>query len=447
MGIEGIGARVARKEDKRFITGAGRYVDDMVVPGMKHAAFVRSPHAHAEIVSIDVKKAQAMPGVIGVLTGKELKADGIGNLICGWMIHSKDGSPMKMGAWSPLAVDKVRYVGDAVVIVVAETKGQARDAAEAVEITYKELPAVTEAVDALKPGAPQLHPEAEGNLIFDWEIGDAKATDAAISAAAHVTKLKIVNNRLVPNAMEPRAALGHYDKAEDHYTCWTTSQNPHVARLVMSAFYNIAPENKLRVIAPDVGGGFGSKIFIYPEELVCLWASKKTGVPVKWVADRTESFLTDAHGRDHVTEVEMAFDANNKITALKVDTIANFGGYMSLFSSSVPTYLYATLLSGQYVIPAIHCNVKAVYTNTTPVDAYRGAGRPEATYVVERTVETAARELGVSPAELRRKNFIRQFPYQTPVIMTYDAGDYEASLNAAMQAADYDGFPARRAAA
>ncbi len=447
MGIAGVGARVARKEDKRFITGSGRYVDDMVVPGMKHAVFVRSPHAHADIKKIDVKKAQAMPGVIGVLTGKELKTDGIGNLICGWMIHSKDGSPMKMGAWSPLAVDRVRYVGDAVVIVVAETKGQARDAAEAVEVTYKERKAVTDAVSALKKGAPQLHPEAEGNLIYDWEIGDAKAVDAAIAKAAHVTKMHIVNNRLVPNAMEPRAALGHYDRAEDHYTCWTTSQNPHVARLVMSAFYNVAPENKLRVIAPDVGGGFGSKIFIYPEEIVCLWASKKTGVPVKWVADRTESFLTDAHGRDHVSEVQMAFDSNNRITALKVDTIANLGAYMSLFSSSVPTYLYATLLSGQYNIPAIHANVRTVYTNTAPVDAYRGAGRPEATYLVERTVETAARELGVSPAELRRKNFITSFPHQTPVIMCYDAGDYAASLDAAMKAADYAGFEKRRAAA
>ncbi|MEX0404312.1 xanthine dehydrogenase family protein molybdopterin-binding subunit [Aquibium sp. LZ166] len=447
MGIEGIGARVVRKEDKRFITGAGRYVDDMVVPGMKHAAFVRSPHAHAEIESIDVAAAKKMPGVYGVLTGREIKADGIGNLICGWMIYSKDGTPMKMGAWSPMATDRVRFVGEAVAIVVAETKGQARDAAEKVVVNYKELPAVTDAVAALKSGAPQLHPEADGNLIYDWEIGDAAAADKAIASAAHVTKLKLVNNRLVPNAMEPRAALGHYDKAEDHYTCWTTSQNPHVARVVMSAFYNVAPENKLRVIAPDVGGGFGSKIFIYPEEIVCLWASKKTGVPVKWVADRTESFLTDAHGRDHVTEVQMAFDADNRMTALKVDTIANLGGYMSLFSSSVPTYLYATLLSGQYVIPAIHCNVRTVYTNTAPVDAYRGAGRPEATYVMERVVETAARELGVSPAELRRKNFITQFPYQTPVIMAYDAGDYAASLDAAMKAADYAGFEARRAEA
>ncbi|RWK51339.1 xanthine dehydrogenase family protein molybdopterin-binding subunit [Mesorhizobium sp.] len=445
MGIEGVGARVARKEDKRFITGAGRYVDDMVVPGMKHAAFVRSPHAHAEIKNIDVAKAQAMPGVIGVLTGKELKADGIGNLICGWMIHSKDGSPMKMGAWSPLAFDRVRYVGDAVVVVVAETKGQARDAAEAVDISYEELKAVVDAPKALERSAPQIHPEADGNLIFDWELGDSAATNAAIKAAAHITRMKIVNNRLVPNAIEPRAALGHYDKAEDHYTCWTTSQNPHLARLVMSAFYNVAPENKLRVIAPDVGGGFGSKIYIYPEEIICLWASKKTGVPVKWVADRTESFLTDAHGRDHVSTVEMAFDKDNRITGLKVDTIANLGAYMSLFSSCVPTYLYATLLSGQYDIPAIHANVRAVYTNTAPVDAYRGAGRPEATYLLERTIETAARELGVSPAELRRKNFITAFPHQTPVIMNYDAGDYAASLDAAMAAADYAGFAQRKA--
>jgi aerobic carbon-monoxide dehydrogenase large subunit len=444
MGIEGIGARVQRKEDKRFVTGKGRYTDDMVVPGMKHAAFVRSPHAHAKITGIDASEAEKMPGVIAVLNGKQLTEDGIGNLICGWMIHSKDGTPMNMGAWRPIADSIVRYVGDAVAVVVAETRGQARDAADAVIVDYEELPAVIEATKALEDGAPQLHPEAKGNLIFDWEIGDSAAADKAIAEAAHVTEMKIINNRLVPNPMEPRAALGHYDAAEDHYTCWTTSQNPHVARLVMSAFYNVAPENKLRVIAPDVGGGFGSKIYIYPEEIVCLWASKRTGVPVKWVCDRTEAFLTDAHGRDHVTTVKLALDADHKITGVKVDTIANLGAYMSLFSSSVPTYLYATLLSGQYKIPAIHANVRTVYTNTTPVDAYRGAGRPEATYVLERAVETAAREIGISPAELRKKNFIREFPYQTPVIMCYDAGDYEASLNAAMKAADWDGFAARR---
>jgi carbon-monoxide dehydrogenase large subunit len=447
MGIEGIGARVARKEDKRFLTGKGRYTDDMSVPGMKYAAFVRSPHAHAKIRGVDVSAAQAMPGVIGVLTGKQLLDDGIGNLICGWMIHSKDGSAMKMGAWRPLAHDTVRYVGDAVAVVVADSAGEARDAAEKVEADYEPLDSVVEAVEAIKPGAPQLHGEAPNNVIFDWEIGDSSAADAAIAAAAHVTEMLIVNNRLSPNPMEPRAALGIYDAGDDHYTCYTTSQNPHVARLVMSAFYNIAPENKLRVIAPDVGGGFGSKIYIYPEEIVCLWASKRTGVPVKWTSDRSEAFLTDAHGRDHVSTVKMAFDANNRITGLKVDTIANLGAYMSLFSSVVPTYLYATLLSGQYDIPAIHCNVRTVYTNTVPVDAYRGAGRPEATYLLERTMETAARELGVSPAELRKTNFIRSFPHQTPVILNYDAGDYEASLNAAMQAADWAGFDARRAQA
>ena len=447
MGVEGIGARVARKEDKRFLTGKGRYTDDMSVPGMKYAFFIRSPHAHAKIRSMDISAALDMPGVIGVLDGKQMQDDAIGNLICGWMIHSKDGSPMNMGPWRPLAIDTVRYVGDAVAIVIADSVGEARDAAEKVEIDYEVLSAVTEAIDAMKPGAPQVHDNAPGNLIFDWEIGDGGATDAAIASAAHVTEIKIHNNRLSPNPMEPRAALGIYDAAEDHFTCYTTSQNPHVARLVMSAFYNVAPENKLRVIAPDVGGGFGSKIYIYPEEITCLWASKRTGVPVKWTSDRTEAFLTDAHGRDHVSTVKMAFDANNRITGLKVDTICNLGAYMSLFSSAVPTYLYATLLSGQYAIPAIHANVRTVYTNTAPVDAYRGAGRPEATYLLERTMETAARELGLSPAELRRTNFIRSFPYQTPVIMTYDAGDYEASLNAAMAESDWNGFAARKAEA
>jgi carbon-monoxide dehydrogenase large subunit len=447
MGVDGIGARVPRKEDKRFITGKGRYTDDVSVAGMCHAAFVRSPHAHAKVGGIDAAAAEKMPGVIAVLTGSQLKDDGIGDIICGWMIHSKDGSPMNMGANPALAVDTARHVGQAVAVVVAETSAQAREAADKVSVDWQELPAVTGADAALAAGAPQIHENAPNNLIYDWEIGDAAAADAAIAGAAHVTRLEISNNRLVPNAIEPRAALADYDEAEDHYTLWTTSQNPHVARLVLSAFYQVAPEHKLRVIAPDVGGGFGSKIYIYPEEIVCLWASRRAGVPVKWTADRTESFLTDAHGRDHITTAEMAFDADNKMIGLKVDTIANFGAYMSLFSSAVPTYLYATLLSGQYVIPAIHCNVRAVYTNTVPVDAYRGAGRPEACYVMERLVETAARELGLSPAELRRANFIGEFPYQTPVIMAYDAGDFEASLNAATSAADYAGFAGRKAEA
>ncbi len=448
MGMEGIGARVTRKEDQRFITGKGRYTDDFKMAGMHYAAFVRSPHAHARIRGIDKSAAEGMKGVAAVLDGKQLTGDGIGNIICGWMIHSKDGSPMNMGAWSALATEFVRYVGDAAAVVIADSEETARAAAAVVEVDYEVLPSVIDPVAALADGAPQLHPEAKNNLIFDWELGvDEKTVDDALAGSAHVTEIDIRNNRLVPNAMEPRAALANYDAADDHFTLYTTSQNPHVARLVLSAFYQVAPENKLRVIAPDVGGGFGSKIYIYPEEIVCLWASKKTGVPVKWTAERTESFLSDAHGRDHVSKAKIGFDANNRITAFKIDTIANLGAYMSLFSSSVPTYLYATLLSGQYDIANIHANVRTVYTNTAPVDAYRGAGRPEATYLVERIMETAARELGVDPADLRRTNFVKTFPHQTPVVMNYDAGDYNVTLDAALKAADYAGFEARRAEA
>jgi aerobic carbon-monoxide dehydrogenase large subunit len=447
MGVEGIGARVARKEDKRFVSGKGRYVDDIRLHGMTYAHFVRSPHPHAKVKAIDASEALKKPGVVAVLTGQQLVDDKVGNLICGWMIHSKDGSPMKMGAWPAMAPDTVRFVGQAVAVVIGETRNQARDGADAVGVTYEELPAVADIRAAIAPGAPQLHPEAPGNVIYDWHIGDEAATSAAFKGAANVVALDITNNRLVPNAMEPRAAIADYDAAEEHFTLYTTSQNPHVARLVLSAFYNIAPENKLRVIAPDVGGGFGSKIFIYPEEMVALWASKRVGRPVKWTADRTEAFLTDAHGRDHLTKAEVAFDKDHKITALRVKTHANFGGYMSLFSSSVPTYLYATLLSGQYNIPNIYAEVIGVYTNTTPVDAYRGAGRPEASFVVERLMETAARQLNVDPAELRRKNFITQFPHQTPVIMAYDTGDFNASLDAALKSIDYAGFPARKAKA
>jgi carbon-monoxide dehydrogenase large subunit len=442
--MEGIGASVVRKEDKRFITGKGRYVDDIKLVGLTYAQFIRSPHAHAKVKSIDASAALKMPGVIAILNGKELVEDKIGNLICGWAITSKDGSPMKMGAWPAMAPETVRFVGQAVAVVIAETKNAARDAAEAVVVDYEELPSVPDIRAAIKSGAPQLHPEAPGNIVYDWVLGDEAAVKDAFGRAANVVSLELTNNRLVPNAMEPRAAIADYDTAEEHFTLYTTSQNPHVARLVLSAFYNIAPEHKLRVIAPDVGGGFGSKIYIYPEEMVCLWAAKKLGRPVKWTADRSESFLTDAHGRDHVTKAEMAFDKDNKILGLRVKTHANFGAYMSLFSSAVPTYLYATLLSGQYVIPAIHCEVIGVYTNTTPVDAYRGAGRPEASYVLERLMETAARQLKVDPAELRHRNFIRQFPYQTPVIMAYDTGDFVASLQAAQKAIDYEGFPARK---
>src|ERR1700755_28342 len=447
MGVEGIGASGVRKEDRRFITGKGRYADDIKLVGLTHAHFIRSPHAHAKVKSIDSSAAMKIPGVVGVLTGQEIVDDKVGNLICGWAISSKDGTPMKMGAWPAMAPETVRFVGQAVAVVIAETKNQARDAAEAVVVNYEELPAVANVTAAIKAGAPQLHPEAPGNIIYDWHLGDEAAVNAAFAKAANVVSLDLTNNRLAPNAMEPRAAIADYDAAEEHSTLYTTSQNPHVARLVLSAFYNVAPEHKLRVIAPDVGGGFGSEIFIYPEGMVALSGATRGGRPRRGTGDRSEAFLTDAHGRDHVSHAEMAFDKDNKILGLRVKTHANFGAYMSLFSSSVPTYLYATLLSGQYNIPAIYAEVISVYTNTTPVDAYRGAGRPEASFVMERLMETAARQLKVDPADLRRKNFITSFPHQTPVIMAYDTGDFNASLDAALKAIDYAGFPARKAKA
>jgi aerobic carbon-monoxide dehydrogenase large subunit len=438
-----IGAAVRRKEDHRFITGKGRYTDDLDRPGQAYAYFVRSPYAHARIRHIDATAAKAMPGVVDVLTGADLAADALGDLICGWMIHSKDGSPMKMGSHPALAKEKVRYVGDHVAVVIAETLNQAKDAALAVEVEYELLPAVADLATATD--GEQIHDCAPRNTAFEWELGDKAATEAAFARAAKVTSIDIVNNRLAPNAIEPRAAIGEYDSGDDAFTLWTTSQNPHVARLVLSAFVGIAPENRLRVIAPDVGGGFGSKIFIYAEETVCAWAAKKVGRPVKWTGDRSEAFLSDAHGRDHITHAELALDEAGHIIGFRVKTRANMGAYLSLFASSVPTYLYATLLSGQYAIPAIYCEVDAVYTTTAPVDAYRGAGRPEATFLVERIVEKAARERGEDPAEFRRRNFVKSYPHQTPVIMCYDSGDYAASLDKALEVSDYKGFPARRA--
>ncbi|MEZ5788766.1 MAG: xanthine dehydrogenase family protein molybdopterin-binding subunit [Xanthobacteraceae bacterium] len=444
MHAEGVGASVRRKEDFRFITGHGQYTDDIVQPRQTYAFFLRSPHAHARIDRIDTAEAKAMPGVLAVLTGAEFAKDKIGHLVCGWMIHSKDGSPMNMAPHPAIADGVVRHVGEPVAIVVAETLAEARDAAEKIVIDYTELPAVVDAALAQADDAPQLHEVAPKNTIFAWHLGDGAATDAAIRGAKHVTTLELRNNRLAPNAIEPRAAIAEYHHGHGSFTLWYTTQNPHVARLVLSAFIGIANEHKLRVIAPDVGGGFGSKIFVYPEEVACLWAAKKVRRPVKWVAERSESFLSDAHGRDHVTHAEMGFDDQGKIVGLRVKTIANLGAYMSTFSSSIPTYLYATLLSGQYDIPAIYCEVDAVYTNTVPVDAYRGAGRPEATFVIERLMEVGARQMGIDPAELRRRNFITRFPHQTPVIMSYDIGDYAASLDKALELARYRSFGERK---
>ena len=446
MNATGIGASVKRKEDFRFITGKGRYVDDINRPGQAYAYFVRSPHAHATIDKIDASAALSSPGVIAVFTGADTVADKIGAHICGWTVTSKDGTPMKVGSFPALAHGKALYVGDPVAVVIADSYFQARDAAEKLAVEYGVLPAVVDPSSAANPGQAQIHEFAPNNTVFNWHVGDKTPTDAALARAAKIVKFDLINNRLIPSAMEPRAALAEYDLGTDVITLHTTSQNPHVARVVLSAFEGVAPEHKLRVIAPDVGGGFGSKIFIYNEETVLAWAAKKIDHTIKWTADRSESFLTDAHGRDHVSHAELALDASGKMIGLKVHTIANLGAYPSTFWSNVPTYLYAILLSGQYDIPAIYAEVDAVYTNTVSVDAVRGAGRPEATFLVERIVEKAAREFGRDRAEFRRQNMITKFPHQTPVILCYDSGDYPAALDKALEFADYKGLAARKAA-
>ncbi len=446
MSATGIGASVKRSEDIRFITGKGHYTDDINRPGQAYACFLRSPHAHATIDKIDVTAALKAPGVVAALTGADAVADKIGAHVCGWTVTSKDGSPMKVGAYPALANGKALYVGDPVAVVIADTYAQARDGAERIVVDYGVLPAVIDTATAADAGQPQVHEFAPNNTVFNWHVGDKASTDAAFAKAAHVARLDLINNRVIPNAIEPRAALGDYDAGTDIITLHTTSQNPHVARLVLSAFQGVAPEHKLRVIAPDVGGGFGSKIFIYNEETVCAWAAKKLQRPVKWTAERTESFLTDAHGRDHVSHAELALDANGKMIGLRARTIANLGAYPSTFWSSVPTYLYAILMSGQYDIANIYVEVDAVYTNTVSVDAVRGAGRPEATFLVERIVEIAARETGRDPVAFRRANFITSFPHQTPVLLCYDAGDYGAALDKALALADYKGVGARKAA-
>jgi aerobic carbon-monoxide dehydrogenase large subunit len=443
MSATGIGVAVRRKEDFRFLTGAGNYVDDINRPGQVYAYLLRSPHAHAALGKIDTSKAKAAPGVVAVFTGEDVK---VGSLPCGWAVKFKDGSPMHEPPHPVLAQGKVRHVGDPVALVIAESRAQAKDAAELIAVDYKPLPAVSETGATVKPGAPLVHEAVPNNICYDWAIGDPAPVDAIIAKAAHVTKIDIVNNRLVANAMEPRAAIAEYDRGTGEHTLYTTSQNPHAIRLLMGAFVLQLPEHKLRVISPDVGGGFGSKIFHYAEEAALTWASSRVNLPIKWTAERSESFASDAQGRDHVTHAELALDKDGKFLALKVSTIANLGAYLSTFAPAVPTYLYATLLAGTYTTPAIYAEVKGVFSNTVPVDAYRGAGRPEACYVVERIVSKAAQELKIDPAELRRRNFIPKdaYPYQTPVALAYDSGDYFTTLDMALKAADYAGFAKRR---
>jgi carbon-monoxide dehydrogenase large subunit len=432
-----VGARIRRKEDPRFITGRGQYTDDVKVQGTLHVAFVRSPHAHARIRGVDLAAARTQPGVVAVYTGKDLADGGVNGIPVGWLLPGL--TPSNHHA---IAVEKVHYVGEAVAVIVAESPYAARDAAELVTVDYDPLPAVADAEQALTQDVPIVRNAGTDNVCFRWQIGDAGATDAAFAQATTVVRQRLVNQRLIPVAIEPRASLATYVRATDELTLWVTSQNPHVHRLIMGAFVLGLPEHKFRVISPDVGGGFGSKIFVYPEEVAVAWLARTLERPVKWTAERRESFMTDSHGRDHITDAEMAFDANGRIVGLRVNTIANLGAHLTLFAPAIPTYLYGTLLSGQYRIPAIHAQVTGVFTHTTPVDAYRGAGRPEACYLIERLVDLGARQLGVDPAELRRRNFIPadQFPYLTPVALQYDSGNYEPALDRALAMVDYENF-------
>lgn len=449
-----IGKSVKRVEDKRFITGKGRYTDDIVLPNMTHAYLLRSPYAHAKILSVDTSAAEAMDGVVAVFTGKDTDAAGIAGVPTGWQVNFKNGDTMKEPPHPLIVSDKARHVGDTVAMVIAESRDIARDAADLIEVEYEELDAIASAKAAVQEGAPLVHEDAPNNICFDWALGNpVEDVDAAIADAHHVTTLDFTNQRVIPNAIEPRAAIGHYEAASDKYTLYTTSQNPHLTRLLMCAFVLGIPEHKVRVVAPDVGGGFGSKIFHYTEEALVTWASKQIDRPIKWTAERSESFITDCHGRDHETVAQMAFDADGKIVALKAVTYANLGAYLSTFAPAVPTYLHGTLMQGLYTTPLVNVDVTGVFTHTVAVDAYRGAGRPEATYLLERLIDKAALEMGMDPAELRLKNFIPPFDgvnepgYQTQVALQYDSGNYEPVLRRALEMVGYEDFRAEQKAA
>ena len=441
----GIGAATRRREDARFLLGSGRYSDDIVLLNQTYAVFARSEVANGIIKTINTSEAEKMPGVIAVFTGDDFVD--VGGNPAGWLINSRDGEPMKEPKRPVLAHGKVRHVGDAYAAVIAETEQQARDAAEKINADIMELPAIIDMTSALS-GSNYVHDEIETNQCFDWGWIDdnREATDNAIKNAHHVTTLELTNNRLVPNAMEPRCSIADYNAANDDYTLYTTSQNPHLTRLLISAFVLGIPENKLTVVSPDVGGGFGSKIYHYGEEALVLAAAKRIKRPVRWTASRSESFMTDAHGRDHVTKIELALDKDNNFLAFRTETMANVGAYLSNFSTVTPTILHGTLMAGNYSVPNIYVNVKAVFTNTAPVDAYRGAGRPEATYSLERVIDKAALELNLDPIALRRQNFIKpdQFPYVTAAGLNYDVGDYDAIMDRLEHRADIKGFTERK---
>ncbi|NAS11584.1 xanthine dehydrogenase family protein molybdopterin-binding subunit [Poritiphilus flavus] len=440
-----VGKPIKRREDARFLKGAGKYTDDLKLHGMTQLAFVRSPFAHAKILSVDTSKALQAKGVVAVYTA----ADGCGEfgVPCGWQVDFKNGETMREPVHPLLAKDKIRHVGEAVAAVVAETLEEARDAAELVEVDYDPLPAVTDPEKAMSKDAPLVHDQWEDNAAFDWCIGNDRAeVEAALAGAHHVTEMEFRNQRLAPNAIEPRSYISDYDVNADKWTLYTSTQNPHLIRLLLCAFVLGIPEHKVRVVSHDVGGGFGSKIYHYTEEALVTWISREIGRPVKWTADRSEAFLTDAHGRDHMVRAKMGFDKEGKILGILSDEYCAMGAYLSTFAPAVPTYLHGTLFQGVYTTPLIHLNVTAPFTHTVPVDAYRGAGRPEATYLLERIISKGAQEMGIDAAEIRFKNFIPPFDgvnqegYQTQVALQYDSGNYEATLKRGLEMLGYEDF-------
>ncbi|MCP4201554.1 MAG: molybdopterin-dependent oxidoreductase [bacterium] len=438
-----LGTSIKRREDPALITGKGKYTDDFSIPGTLHAVIVRSPFGHARVNRTDTSAAAQAVGVVAIYTAAELEASGTPGVIpTAWLLPD-----LKTPVHTLFATDRVRYVGHPVAVVVAESAPAGHDAAGLIEVDYEPLPAVVDPKAAAADGAPLLYDEAPSNVAFDWEVGDKEATDAAFAAAATTATVTLRNNRTLPHAIEPRAALAQWDAENGKLTLTMTSQNPHVHRLLMTIASLGLPEHKIRVIAPEVGGGFGSKIHHYADEAITAWCAMQTGRPVKWTATRSETNMTDAHGRDHWSTAGIAIDSDGKIVGLRIDTHAAMGAYLSTFAPAVPTYLYGTLFSGQYDIPAIHVHVLGTFTNTAPVDAVRGAGRPEATYAVERLMDAGAAAVGLDPAEFRRRNFIQPdaFPYQTQVALAYDSGDYPQALEKALEAAGYDDLRAEQA--
>ncbi|MFQ5935662.1 MAG: xanthine dehydrogenase family protein molybdopterin-binding subunit [Acidiferrobacterales bacterium] len=445
MGQFGIGQGVRRVEDLRLLTGAGRYTDDIQVPGEAIAYFVRSPFPHASIISINTDTARTAPGVVAVYTGDDIKAAGLGTISCLIPLKQSNGEPLVTPPRAVLADGVVRHVGEAVAMVIAESIDAARDAAELIEVAYDERPAVVDTAAATATDAPQVWKQAPGNVCFHWEKGNRAKTDAAFKKAARVVKQRIVNNRIIVSPMEPRAAIGEWDG--QRFTLHAPSQGPHLLRDQLAEDIFALPEDQFRVVTTDVGGSFGMKIFLYPEHALVLFAARALNRPVKWTGERSaDDFISDTQGRDHVAEAELALDAEGRFLALRARTIANMGAYLSNFAPYIPTDLYAVMLPGVYTLPAVHVEVTGVFTNTVPVDAYRGAGRPEATHLLERIVDAAARETGLGPVELRRRNFIAAdaMPYRSPMRLEYDVGEFARTMDMALEHADWYGFRERK---